>query len=247
MIGQPQRILDRLGAVAIARCRPLDQHDGQAENARGNDLALRGLAAGILADDHVDAVRAEQLHLILDGEGTAREKIVDIGRIQRRVDRIDAAHEIMVLRRGVEGLGLLPADGEKDAARRGAQRRHGPGDRGDARPAVALRLFPAEALQPQQGNAGRRARGAGIGGNLFREGVGRVDEKIDGLTVEIGRQPLYATETAAAHRHRLRRGIERAPGQRQGDGKIGPFGKPGRKVASFRGAAQYEDASLVHA
>ena len=247
MIGKPQRLLDRSGLMAIALCRPLDQHDGQAEDARGEDLAVGGIAAGILADDHLDAAFAQQFHFRLDGEGPSGEQVFDMGRIERRVDRIDAAHEIMVLRRGVEGLRLLPADGEEDAARLRAQRRHGVGDRGDARPAVAFRLLPAKALQPQQGNAGGFACGAGIGGDLPCEGMGRVDEEIDGVAAKIGGKPPGAAEAAAAHRRRLRRGIERAAGERQRDGKIGPSGEPGRKVARFGRAAQNEDASLVHA
>ena len=77
--------------------------------------------------------------------------------------------------------------------------------------------------------------------------MGGVDEEIDGLAAKIGGKSLHAAETAAAHRHGLRRGIERAAGQRQRDGKVGPVGKAGRKVAGFARAAQYEDASLVHA
>ena len=48
-------------------------------------------------------------------------------------------------------------------------------------------------------------------------------------------------------RHGLRRGIQRAAGKRQGHGKVGPAGEAAGKVAGLRGAAQYEDAFLVHA
>ena len=247
MIGKLQRLLDRSGMVAIARRRPLDQNDGQAEDARGDDLAIGGVAAGILADDDVDAVLPQQFHLRLDGKGAASEQVFDLGRIERRIDGIDAAHEIMVLRRGVEGLGLLPADGKKDAVRRPAQRRYRFGNRGGARPAVAFRLLPAKALQPQQGDAGHLAGGAGVGGNLSCEGMGGVDEEIDGFVAKIGGKALRAAEPSAAHRRGLRRGIERAAGERQRDGEIGSPGKPGRKVPGLGRTAQYEDASLVHA
>ena len=247
MIQQPHRLLDRLGTVPVFRRRALDQHDGQAEDACGDHLRIGGLAAGILADDDVDAVLLKQRHLRLDREGTAGKQVIDIGRGERRIDGIDAAHEIMMLRGGIEGLRLLPADGEEDPSRFCTQRRNGFGHRGDARPAVALRLVPAEPLQPDERDAGCRARGAGIGGNLPREGMGRVDHEIDGLIAQIGGEPFGAAEAAGAHRHRLRRGIERAAGERQREGKVGPAGEAGRKVARLAGAAQYEDASLVHA
>lgn len=247
MIDQPQRILHRLGAVAVIHARSLDQHDGQAENACGDDFSLGGLAAGILADDDVDSVLTQQRHFRLDGEGAARQEVLDIGRLQRRIDGIDAAHQIVVLRRGVEGLCLLPADGEEDAARLNAQRSNGVGNRGDARPAVAPRFLPAEPFQPQQRDAGRLARRAGVGRNLLCKGMRRVDQEIDGLFAKMGNKPRHAAEAAGAHRHGLRRGIERASGKRQRDGKVAPFCKASGKRAGLARAAQYEDASLVHA
>ena len=246
MIDKPQRILDRLGAVAAIRARPLDQHDGKAEDARG-DATHGKIVAGILADDDIDVMVPQQRYLRLDGEWAARQEVFYIGHIQRRIDGIDAAHKIMVLRRRVEGLRLLPADGEEDAARLRTQRRHRLADRADPHPAVPLRLVPAEPLQPQQGNAGRVARRTGIGGNLPCERMRCIDKEIDGLFSEIGGKSCHAAETAAAHWHRLRRRIERAAGERQRNGKIGPAGEAGRKFARLGRAAQYEDASLVHA
>lgn len=247
MIGKPYRFLDGVGAMAVGRRCPLDEHDGQAENARGDDLALGGIAAGILADDHVDAVVSQKRDFRLDGEGAAGEQVFDMRRLQRRIDRIDAAHEIMVLRSGVEGPGLLPADRKENAARFIAQGRHGRIDRGDARPAVAVGLVPTEAFQPQERHASRASGGTGIVGNLPGEGMRRVDQEIDGLFVEIGRKPVGAAEAAAAHRHGLRGGIERPAGKRERDGEIRPFGQPAREIARLGRAAQYEDASLVHA
>ena len=247
MIDKPHRFLDRPGAVAVRRPLPLDQNDGKAEAARGGDLAVGGLAAGILADDHVDATLAQKRLLRLDGEGAAGEQVVDMGSGKRRIDGINAAHEIMVLRRGIESLRLLPADGEEHAARHIAQRRHGPGHRGNPRPAVALDLLPAEPFEPEERNARRRARRAGIGGNPPCKGMGRIDQQVDGLGQEMGLEPRRAAEAAGAHRDGLRRGVERAAGERQRDGKIGPAGKPAREAARLGRAAQYEDAFLVHA
>lgn len=247
MIGKPHRLFGRLGAVAVRRGRPLDQYDGQAENAGGNHLAIGRFAAGILADDHVDPVFVQKRDFRFHGEGAAGQQIVDMRRRHRRVDRVDAAHEIVVLRRGVESPGFLSTDSEEDASRCLAQRGHGLGHGRNARPAVALCLVPAKTFQPQQRNANFSACSPGIGGNLPGKGVGRVDHEIDGPFTEIGRKPRNAAETAGAHRHGLRCGIDRAAGQRQRNGKIQPAGKPACQIARIGGAAQYEDASLVHA
>lgn len=247
MIGEPHRILDRFGAVVVCDRRSLDEHDRKAEAACGRDFAIGGFTTGILADDNVDPVGAQQGDFVLAREGAAGEQVFDIGCIERRIDGIDAAHEIMVLRGGVEGLRLLPADGEKDAAWRFTKGDYRIGNRGDACPAITGNLFPAEPLQPQQRNAGGGAGRAGIGGNLLSEGMRGVDQKIDRMRSKIGGKPFGTAETARADRHGLRGGIERATGERQRDGEIGSFGKAAGQVARFRRAAQNEDASLVHA
>lgn len=247
MIGAPHRILDRFGTVVIRDRRPLDEQDGKIERACGGDFCLCGLATGIFADDHIDPFVAQQGDLVLDGEGAAGEQVFDIGCIERRIDRIDAAHEIVMLRSRVESLRFLPTDGQEDTERRFTQRRYGIGNRGDARPAVAGNLFPAEPLQPQQRNAGHTAGRAGIGGNLFGEGMRGVDQEIDRMRYKVGGKPFRAAETAGADRHGLRCRIERAAGQRQRDGEIGTFAKPTGQVARFGRAAENEDASLVHA
>ena len=247
MIGEPHRILDRLGAVVIRDRRSLDEQDGKIERACGGDFCLRGLATGIFADDHIDPFVAQQGDLVLDGEGAAGEQVFDIGCIERRIDRIDAAHEIVMLRGRIESLRLLPTDGQEDTTRRFTQLRHRIGNRGNARPAIAGNLFPAEPLQPQQRNAGHATGCAGIGGNLFGEGMRGIDQKIDRMRSKIACKPYGAAETARAHRYRLRGGIERAAGERQRDGEICSFAKAAGQIARFRRAAQNEDASLVHA
>lgn len=247
MIGKPHRILDRLGVVAALAGGPLDEYDGEAENARGDDLSVGGVATGILADDDIDALLPQQVHFRLDGEGAAGKQILHARCLHRRIDRIDAAHEIMMLRRGVEGSRLLSADREEDAARLLAQCRNRLFDGGPADPAITLRFLPAAPFQPQQRNARSRACRMGIGRNLSREGMGGIDQEVNVLVVQIGRKPGHAAETAGAHGRRLWRWIDGAAGKRERDGKIGTAGKTAGKVAGFRRAAQYEDASLVHA
>ncbi len=247
MIGQPLRFLGRSGAMPVIARRPLDEHDGQAENARGDDLAVSGLAAGILADDNLDPVFAKKSDLVFHRERTAGQQVFDLRRIERRIDGIDAAHEIAVLRRGIEGLGLLPADGEEDAARVFPECCNGVRHRGDTRPSVAVRFVPATSLQTQQRNAGLAACGAGIGGNLPGEGMRGVDQEIGRLPTEIVDKAGNAAEATAAHRHGLPGGIDRAAGKRERHGEVVAFCQARRKLAGFGRSAQYEDTSLVHA
>lgn len=247
MIGKPLRFYGRSGAMPVIRLHSLDKHDGQAKNACSDDLGVGGIAAGILADDHLDLMFAKQGNLVLHREGPAGQQIFDMRRIERRIDRIDAAHEIVVLRRGVEGLGLLPADGKEHATRAIPQRGNGIGHRSNARPAIAVRLVPAKPFQPEKRNAGLVTGGTSICGNLPGEGMRGVDQKLDRLRAEIIDKAGNTAKAAAAHRHGLRGGIDRAAGKRERHGKVVATGKACSQFAGFRRSAQYEDVSLVHA
>lgn len=246
MIDQPQRRLDGPGGGHPAAVAAVDHDHGKAERAGGGDLGVGRLAAAVLGDDHVDAMLAQQRDLILDGEGAAGEQVVG-GRGERRLDRVDAANEIMMLRGGVEMVGLLPSDREEDAQWRASERDDRLGKRGDARPAIPLDWLPSGALEPDQRRAGRLSGALGIGRNLPGEGVGSVDQKVDAVALKKGSESIGAPEAAGAHRHGLRRRIGGAAGERQRDVEIGPQRQPAREIAGLGGAAQNEDASLVHA
>ena len=79
----------------------------------------------------------EQRAVRLLGEGPARGDVARLRHGERRVDGIDAAHEIDMLRRGGEGRELLAAEREEHAPRRFAERLYGVLDRGDLDPIVA--------------------------------------------------------------------------------------------------------------
>ena len=247
MIGKPLRFHGRSGAMPVIRLRPLDKHDGQAENACSDDLGMGGIAAGILADDHLDLMFAKQSNLVLHREGPAGQQIFDMRRIERRIDRIDAAHEIVVLRRGIESLGLLPTDGKEHATRVFPDCGNGIGNRGNARPAIAVRLVPATPLQAEKRNAGLVTGVTGICGNLPGEGMRGVDQKLDRLRAEIIDKAGNTAKAAAAHRHGLRGRVDRAAGKRERHGKVVATSKARGQFAGFGRSAQYEDASLVHA
>ena len=247
MIDQPQRLLDGFGGGDPAAVAAVDHDDGKAERAGGGDLGIGRLAAAVLGDDHVDAMLAQKGDLIHDGEGAAGEEILDRRYGERWFDRIDAADEIMVLRSGIEVEGLLPADGEEHAQRCASERGDRIRERGHARPAIARGRLPSGAFEPDQRRAGLQGRALGIGRNLSGEGVGRVDQQVDAVALKKGRQSLGPTESAGAYRYGLRRRIGGAAGERQRDIEIGPQRQPARQIAGLSGAAQNEDASLVHA
>ena len=247
MIDKPQCFLDGFGGGHPAAFAAVDHDDRQAERAGGADLGIGRLAAAVLGDDHVDEVLAQKGDLVVDGEGAAGKQVVDRGRGEGWLDRIDAAHQIMMLRSGLEVEGLLPADGEEHAQRCASERGDRIRERGDARPAIARGRLPSGALEADERGAGLRGGALGIGRNLPGEGVGRVDQQVDAVALKKGRQSRGPTESAGAHRSGLRRRIGRPAGERQRDIEIGTQRQPARQIAGLGGAAQNEDASLVHA
>lgn len=247
MIDQPQRFLDRLGCGDVAILVAIDENHGQTKGAGRGDLGIGRLAAAVLGDDHIDLVSSQQRGFGFDGEGAAGEEILDRGRGQEWGDRVDAANEIVMLRGGIEVMGLLPTDREEDATGFRAKCCDGFLDRGDGRPAVAFDGVPANSFEPDQRRFGMIRRTFGIGGNLPGERMRRVDQQVYSIGCKVVGQSFRAAEAAGTDGNRLGCRIDRAAGERQGYVEIGARGKPARQFACVPRAAQYEDASLVHA
>ena len=95
-----------------------------------------------LATIDVDAVALEQRAVLRLAERSARGEVDRVRHGERRIDGIDAADQIGVLRRVGEGLDLVAAEREKHAPRRFAQRGHCCGDTVDLDPLIAGHLLP---------------------------------------------------------------------------------------------------------
>ena len=122
MIEPPQRFLDGLDGGHRGQRRAAQQDDGEAERARSRDLAVGRGPAAIPGDDEVDRLGGQQCPIVGLGERSATGDVGCVRHRERRVDRLDAAHEIMVLRRLRESPDLAFAEGEEDPAGRFAQR-----------------------------------------------------------------------------------------------------------------------------
>jgi len=122
MIEPGNRIIDVLDRRHGGQRRAAQHDDCGAERARGRDLAVGGVAAAVLRHHRVDRMRGEQRAILFPPEGPPR---ADVGRARHRergLDRIDAAYEIVVLRRGHERRELLAAERKEDAARDRSER-----------------------------------------------------------------------------------------------------------------------------
>ena len=138
-------IVDGLDGGRLGRLRPAQHDDFDAERPRRADLAVGRAAAAVLGDDDIDAVRGHERAIVGLAERPAAGHVCHVRQRQRRIDRIDAADEIMVLRGLREWRQLLAAERDEDAARRLPQR--------------ANRLPRVAHLDPRPRDYRRRRRG----------------------------------------------------------------------------------------
>ena len=223
--------------------RPAQQDDRKPEHSRRRDLAVGRSPPAILGDDDIDGVSCQQYPIGVLSERTSAGDVGCMWDRQRRIHRLDAAHEIVVLRRSSERSDLRLTEREKNTARLRAERLHGGAGIGDLHPTIAGKRRPGRASQREQGNACGCRRGGGIGRDARGVGVCRVDEDIDALACEILCKALSAAESADPHRRGLCGRRSGAASERDRNFQLDAFNETFRQAARFRGPTENEDAS----
>ena len=125
MIDPRQRIRDRLHRQHRGQRRPAQHDHGEAERAGRRDLSIGGFAAAVLRHHDLDSVRRQQRLVRGLRERSAPDDIARPRHRERRLDRVDAAHQIEMLRGGHEGGEVVAAERQKYAPRCLAERLHG--------------------------------------------------------------------------------------------------------------------------
>ena len=219
------------------------QHDDRdTERTGGGDLAVARRAAAVLGDNDIDGMIEEQRAVIPFAERAAPPHIGRVRQQQGRIDRIDAADQIIVLRRRYEWRKPVAPKRDKDAARPFSQYADRLAGIGRLVPAVATNGEPWRPAQRDEGNAGCAGGGGGVYRYDPRIRMRCVDHRIDPLFDEIMRKPGGAAETAAADRHWQQHRRSGPAGERQYDLKIGALGQALGQAARFGGAAEDKDA-----
>ncbi len=183
--------------------RAVDHQDRKAKGAGGGDLGDGTFAASVLGDNDVNLMVTQQRGVARHIERPARHDRLSLGKGQGAGRRIDQPQKVVMLRLDRKGLKVLATDGQKDALWRAGKGCSGGEDVGDMGPAVTLARHPRRALQRDQGRAGCRAGGDGIGAHLRGEGVGGVDHMGDRLIRKVGPQPFNPAKATHAHVDRL--------------------------------------------
>ena len=228
--------------------RPAQHDDRQAERARRRDLAVgRGRRRCSCATTTRCGAPSSSALIVRFAERTAPGDIDACGTAQRRLDRIDAADQIVVLRRRGE---RRDAPGGRARERRGAALRRAPRTASLAS-ATSVQRSPAigdpgRPPQRQQRHACCGGRAGRIGGDCRRIGMRRVDQRIDAF----GRADKRASPSAPP-KPPTRTGTGCAAGaavRPASDSVTARSARAARlsgQLPRLRGAAENEDASHV--
>src|SRR5262249_26476157 len=97
MIEPSHRTLDGLDRGGRRQPWPAQHYNRKAQCLRGRDLPIGRGAAAVLCHDHFEPALGQQRALVGFAIGTATDEIIDLREIEWRIDRIDAANDIIVL------------------------------------------------------------------------------------------------------------------------------------------------------
>ena len=242
MIEPRDRIIDGLDCGPIGRRRAAQHDDGDAKRTRGGDLAVASRAAAVLGDDGIDSVVKQQRAVIRFAERAARSHKGRERQGRRRIDRIDAADQIKVLRRLYQRRELAAPQCNEDTARPNSQHAYRVAGIGRFVPAIAIDGKPRRPGERNEGNARSARGGAGVHRYHVRIRMRCVDHRIDPLFDQIFRKPGSAAKSAAADRHGQRGWRHGAAGERKHDLEVSALGQALRQAARFGGAAEDKDA-----
>lgn len=245
MINPSNRCIDRLDRRRRGQRGAAQHNNRNAEFTRGCNLAVGRLSSAILRNDNIDAMPGQQTIISRLRERPAAEHINRVGNFQHWFDRIDAAHHIMVLRGFLERRKLLAPERQEHPARFAPQQTDGLDSVRRIAPMIAGLRRPGGTAQREQRNVCRLRGAHGIGRNQCRIRMGRIDQPIDMLFAQIGREPLRAAEASDPHRNWLRGRRKGPPGKRQGDRKIITAGQPAGQTPGFQSTAENKDALHV--
>ncbi len=233
-------VRDRRG---VCPRRALNHQHLDAKLSRRLDLRIGGRAARVLADDERNVIVTQQVDFISQCEGPTRRHVTGMRHHQGRLDRIDAADEIMVLRCCLEWQQFLTAECEESI---GAYASKGSNSAFHIRhtlPVVAGLLLPPRALQTDKRNIGQSCRLNRVCRYTGRVRVGRVHQKIEAIFHnEIG-QSASTAKSAGTHRHGLRNGVTRAASHGKQQPVAGVFSQFSGQNTGICRAAKNEDGA----
>ena len=246
MIDSADGIFERMDGRHIRRLATLDHQHCDAEQPCRLQLGIGRIATTVLGDDDLDLMLLHQSQFVRQRKRPLGQHGEKLRQGERRLDGIDAAHEIEMLGQGFRMVCLLAADCQEDT--RGLRRQRGE-SRGDIRhalPTITLDGFPAFSAQDKDGNAGLAGRHDSVARNALGKGMRGIDHEIDPVINQKSRQSVAAAKAADADSNILSGRLLRTAGQRYQHVEIGAARKHLRKLTRLGRAAKDENAGSAH-
>ncbi len=237
--GGQRRFNIRHGHAAAERWAVDHQHF-DAKLSRRFDLRIGCRATGILADNKADAVFTQQVDFVFHRERPTRRNVTRMRHAERRLDRINASDEVIVLRRGLEGQKLLTTQRKEGVGALGPESAYGAVDIGHTLPVIISLFFPCGTLQCHQRYLRDRGGLNGVGGYARRVRVGGIHQQIEVMFHDKGGKSAGTAKAAASHRHRLHNRVTGAASQREQKTVAGVFSQFSSQNAGMRRAAKNE-------
>lgn len=205
-----------------------------AQSARGDELGLRAGAAGVLADDQVDAVLPKQSHITFHRERAAIDHQAVIGQRWRPMRHIDETQQVAMLGQGGKVLHMHPAQGEHDIAPWTRKAGDSARDVRSCLPLVTRFRDPWRARQCQQGRACGLRGCQRVSAHHGREGMRGIYQMRDAMVANVSFQPRDPAKSTNPYGNWLRFRVRDAAGiaKRRGnallsqsDGQCACFGR----------------------
>lgn len=229
-------------AWAEATSRAFYKDHAYPQSARRRNLAIARGTPTIFRNHRINRVCAEQSKVMLDSERSSVEQIVNARHDQGRLNRFYRPDQIMMLRRGIGNMRLLPAQRQEHSAW-GVAKRHNCATRiGYLYPPVAALPHPFGAQQSDEWNIRDGRRFIGVIRDIDRERMRRINQDVGIIGPQIIDKPRDAAKSTAANWYGHSNGCHSAPSEREQNRNTGILRQTPSQQARLSSSAQYKDA-----
>ena len=237
MIEPGNRFGNRWHGRAIRNRRPPEHEYRDPQQSGCRNLAVGRLSPAVFCHHSVDRERLEHRPILTFREGATGKNVMSVRHIERRLDRIDAADEVVVLWGNGKWSQFLPPNCQKDVSGALAQRTNCILRIGYIDPDITVHGGPRRPAKGEDWRVSLRSGLHGIRGNRFGIRMRCIDQEIDALSAKISCESVSTPEAASAYRDGLRSGRRRSAGKRNRGDEL-TVGERESKLASLRGPSQ---------
>jgi hypothetical protein len=231
---------NRCDGRAIRKRWPPEHEDRNPEQSGCRDLAVGRLSPTVFCDHSVYGKRLEHRPILTLRERAARKNVMSVRHLERRLDRIDAADEVVMLWGSGKWSQFLPPNCQKDVSGALAQRTNCILRIGYIDPDITVHGGPRRPAKGEDWRVSLRSGLHGIRGNRFGIRMRCIDQEIDALSAKISCKSVSTPEAASAYRDGLSGGRRGAAGKRNRGDEL-TAGERESKLASLRGTSQNQD------